>query len=347
MKYGEQVDALGSNRHQLAHAQAVNAVAVCAGEAVLDRELFHAAPPKGEDAAIEVDGNITAIKDTIGAFAVGFYTQCYGPASANNRVQVGTSIMESLHRWNNGVTNSLHAKTGPAAFRRIFFEGGLWHVFINRFDDDEGTLRGVLEETTDFRAIKKHRYMQRVVDAVRPHFARIPPAQTASHDGSHGDAARFANTVLSIGEKEFGLKSDDDKEELLAKSLPELRRPATHLDLEGVNASISNFCIDPDTMLFRPEFLTIDDRPHVGINMEAIETRIQQVMPDVTSNNHRGCPAIYQRTPYKGEEVPIFTVMNRTLLDIYRKSGALSRPELRLEPNKAALRFLAALQKQR
>jgi len=346
MRYAEQVDALGSNRHQLSRAQVENAVAVCAGEAVLDRELFYPTPARGEETAVEVDGNMTVIKDTIGAFAIGFYAQSYGPASSNNRVKEGAMVKDSLIRWNNGVSDALRAKVGRAAFGKIFFEGGLWHVFINQFDDKKGTLRSALEETTDFRALRKQKYLQQIAEVIRPHFARIPPALEPSHEGSHPDAARFANTVLDIGEKEFGIKHDDDREALLDSSLPELSRPATRYDLEGVNTSISDFCIDPQTLLFKRKFITIADRPHVGFNMEAIEEHLQKIMPGVTSHNHRGCPAIYQKTPYKGKKVPIFTAMNRTLTDIYRESGALSQPGLRPIPTKklSDLTYFAMLQ---
>jgi hypothetical protein len=140
----------------------------------------------------------------------------------------------------------------------------------------------------------------------------------------------FANAVLHIGEEEFGLRSDDQKKELLTNSLPELSR-LTLLDLQGVDYATRELLLDAACARQKRQFLTADSqRLHVGYNMGAIQDRIQEALPDVASNNHRGCPVIYHRTHFNGREVPIFSAMNATLIRAYCATGALAIPTLRM-----------------
>ena len=327
MAYLEQLEA-HANRHRRTYEQAQNATAVLAGRAVVDPILFDALARKNAHALTEADSSQTAVKDVMAAFSIAYYTQTYGPVSARLRVKAGQPVESAITQWNRGINDAYRAKAKPAAFRELFFEGGLWQVFIDRYDQ-EGKLRAYLEQATDFRAAKKHRYLQQVVEEVRPLFARTPPAHVPSHNGSHFHARDFANTVLHIGEREFGLHDPEEKLRLLENSLPEMRRPAARLELEGVNAATTDFLLDGYGRYHR-KYLTIDDkRHHVGFDMEAVQDRVEEELPDVASYHHRGCPAIYQKTPYNDHDTPIFSVMETTLINIYQATGALSIHELR------------------
>jgi hypothetical protein len=307
--------------------QAQHAKAVWAGQTVLDPELFYPLPPSNAEAATEADGSLSATKDVTTAFAAGLYALTYGPASTKLHLQEGDMVKRSVQKWSNTVSDMYSSRVRPAAYRRLFFEGGLWRVFIDRFDDSDQSLRKQMWQAAGNTV--KNQQLREFAEATRPYFARTPPARSPSHIGSHLDAVRFANTTLHIAEKELAAYSPDDKARILETSLPELRRLAARLEMAGVNLATSDFLLDKKS-LYKKEYLSIDDRrQHIGFNMEAIQNRIQASIPDVTNYNHRGCSVVYQTTRYNGQETPIFSVMEATILRIYRTTGALSITSLR------------------
>lgn len=302
---------------------------VCAGRAALDPLLFGAMPRSNAETSIEADGSMTPLKEVMSAFAAGLYGPSYGPASARQRPQYLEPVQRSVKRWSDSVTEAYRATVRPAAFRRIFLEGGVWHVFIDRFMPPGHDWRSRLEETTDFKALKKDPMLLATIQQAHHFFLRTPPAHPPSHIGSHLDVVRFANTVLHIGERELGLKEEGEKEALLASSLNAPRRLAV-LEMTGVNLATTDFLCDPESRRYREKFLTGDDQHlQISFNMEAIQDRVEQEVPNVATYTHRGCPVLYQKTPFNGGEANIFPVMEETMLSIYRTTGALSVPSLR------------------
>jgi hypothetical protein len=317
------------NRYRQMREQVKQATAVCAGKAVLDPSLFEPMPVHNPEISYESDGSTAGLKDVMYAFASGLYAPLYGRVSTRQRAQHLEPVQRAIHRWNSALTEAYRASVKPAAFNRIFFEGGLWRVFIDRFAPARPDLRERLEAAGDFSKLKKDKSLLAVAAQAHPFLLRTPPAQDPSHSGSHFDAGRFANTVLHIGETELGLTKEDEKEALLANSLPELRR-LTLLEMKSVNF-VLGLMYDRRRCRYKNEYLTIDDqRPHVGFDMGIIQERIEDKLPDVTGYNHRGCPVIYQTTPYEDHETPVFSVMDDMLLGIYRTTGALRIPELRI-----------------
>ncbi len=332
------------NRYALTHKQMLNATAVCAGSAVLDRKLFAPLPVIGGTAQIEADGSPTALADAMHAFSSGFYANAYGPASERLQLRRGDNVPESIRRWNAAITKAYGNQAKPANFRRIFFEGGLWHVFVDWYTEPRENMRDRFQQAADIGDYTKLRQSAgalSIIDAIhKPFFLRTPPAAELPHGGSHLDAAWFANAALHIGEATLGIEAPGEKDELLASSLPMLRHPAL-LDILGFNLASDGFLYDRKRSRYNTNYLKVGSvgkderqRPYVGFDMDAIEDRIQEQIPAVATHNHRGCPVIFQKTPFKGAWTPVFSVLETTLRRIYRETGALTAPLLRVPSDK-------------
>ncbi len=314
------------------------AAAVIAGRTALNPELFGAIHRCNADASTEVDGSTTALKEVMAAFSAGFFGQFYGRVSTMQQFRPNETVTHSIDRWNRSISNAYAKAARLAVFREMFFGGGLWHVFIDRYAPDGG--RDRFASSTDTKTLAGDRDLLAIMKQVHPFFLRTPPAHPSSHSGSQHDAGMFGNTILDIGEKELGIKDEGGKEELLANSLPELRWPA-RLEMTGINLATGSGLVEIGTLSdglvwdrrrqqIRRAFLTIDDKlPRIGFDMEAIEERVQAELPDVASYPHRGCAALYQTTEFGDHQASIFSAMAATLVRMYRETGAFSVPLLR------------------
>lgn len=329
MGYLREVHGTSHDLYRRMHDQVREATLVFAGGTAINPLLFDAMSQGQTTRPPEQDGSEPPLKDMIFAFAAANYRHSCGRVTARQTFPRDVPVGESTKVWNSAITDAFQGAVTPAVNRRLFLDGGIWHVLIDALTDPAEGWRDRLAATTDFSSLRKDRRLAEILASAHPFLRRTPPTEPLSHSGSHLDSLRFANSVLGLGERELGLRTDDDKAQLLANSLPEQRRSAL-LELEGLNRAVGDFMRVGDGHQYADRFFTIDDhRLHIGLDMGLIQAEIQARLPDVATNPHRGCPVLYQTTEYQGSQTPVFSVMDDTIVRMYQTSGALAHPSLR------------------
>ena len=312
------------NRHGHMSLLANVAVDVAGAQTTVDEAVFGNIPAELTAEQAEAGGGVVVRNDTLYAFTAAFYVPSYGPKSLETRFGRQIPVAEALHNWGENVKAGFERSSRKEAFRKVFFQGGLWKVFL---DAEHPGLAEVREQLArpDFGGLDKDKETLETVEKMRQkHFVRTE----LPHESSHADACRFANSILEVGEQELGLRTDDDKEALLARNLPHIKALAL-LHVRETNEA-AYFMVDADRTTYQRQFLDIDlETQRIAFNMARIEAQIAVRHPLARVYVRRGCPVMFLKTPYMGREVPVFTAMNNTILRMYRRTGALANPALR------------------
>jgi len=300
--------------------------AVCAGRATLDHDTFATIPLDISRMTWEA-GNVAGERQDMSyAFTTAFYAPAYGPASSETAFTPGATIEQSLADWSKNVTDRFYAAATPHAFADVFFEGGLWKVLLDPGIPGMGAVRAAFSRP-DFGGLRQDPSILETVEEWRHD---ILVRDDLPHIGSQDDLARFANTVLHIGQTDMRMGDDVDRlTALLARSLPEAEDIA-FLSVIECNEAFGRMINPRHPERALRSYLAIDNKAQrVGLNYGAIMRIVEYAVSDAGKYVRRGCPALFMRTPYKGKDTAIFRVLNQTLLRMYRQTGALTDPALR------------------
>jgi hypothetical protein len=311
-------------QHRQMNRLARAALAVCNGEEVVSNDIFPPIPLHVAEEDREPGSIVPQKMNALYAFTGALYAQTYGEASTADSLtfQSGSTVGKALMKWNEAISLGYYKEVTPKKFEKLFFEQGLWKIFVSDAPETED-IRVYLDRP-DFGGIRQTAEMQTVAELLNTgQFIR----NDLPHQTSHVDACRFINTVLDIGFKELGLKTAEELERLVRDSLVELKQLAL-LNISEVNAAARTMVDPRNRSNFSRRFFAVDETTQqIRLNQAAILSEIDRSLPGAVQLVRRGCPVLFLKT--SGEEAPVFTVMNETLLRIYRETGALTRPSLR------------------
>lgn len=292
------------------------------GGKTMSDEVFPPIPFNPQESDIEPGGTQTNKNNILFAFSSALYAYAYGPASEPSifKVRSSDTVGKALTTWDSVLGLKYRSTLSPAAFKKLFFEGKFGKVFMDPSIPELEAMRDQFD-LPNSGGLQHDEWMISMMNQSREiHFTD----RQYPHFISHIDAARFINSVLGIGYRELGIRKSDEAEHIVHRNLSELRRIATLSTLEM--DVISSYLVDgSDPQQFRRETFTVDEETgEISFNDTYVLDMIEKMIPKARLLKRRGCPVLYQKTKFQGEDVPVFNVLDATLLRIYRETGAFT-----------------------